>query len=403
VKIARTIAFVAIATSALIASLGAGSALGAETTLCKTATVSPYCEVGDRYAANTAFEASSSNATISEGAGGLGFECSESSLKGQEGAQSGEPLSLTLTWVLNGCINYDGNGEEIGKCAATSKDNPATLSWTSSSNGTLTIKPSAFYAFVFNCGSYTCNYRYNVNPELTFEGGHKAKVVATTNGAELASLGGTGEWTNCPAQAPLSATYTVNAPDPAYVAIAGVPHTRLCKEAQSPCEPKNTYPAGTTIEAEAPKLVIDGSDFTMTCGKTTMSAKTLALGAKPLPLGEVGFTTSNCTGLGSCQVTSTSSGSSGGASLSSEGIYTGSLVFGGSSPASWAVSCPAGFYSCVLKFSGIGASFFGGNPATFSFNKAIMETETPKGGVCQEINSLSASFTVISPKPLFAT
>jgi hypothetical protein len=397
VRTARLIGLAAVAALALMASVGVGAAFAAKTTLCKTNTISPYCEASNRYPAETAFEASSSSLSIEVTTPKLKITCSSSAITGKTNAESGEPLGVNVSaWSISGCKPGGANGCTV---SVTSLPYNGSLAWSSGQNGTLTMgsggkaEPRLFV----NCGEIlSCEYKI---PTATVVGGSSGQVTLAET--KLTAVGGS----NCVGEATLKpATYAVSLPKPVYVAKPPLEeaHTRLCKAAESPCSGANTYPFGTTIEAESTNLVIKTTspNFTYSCAKATMSAKTLAVGAAKLPLGPPEFTLTECvsTNFGKCSsVTSTPYE---GGFISSEGFGYMQL------PAAWKFTCGTPAFECVLSLKeGVYPAFYGSGildkeRAAFEFTEKELKPESP---ICALVNKLSATFFVNSPKPLFAT
>jgi hypothetical protein len=90
-----------------MASIDAGSALADSTTLCKSNTVSPYCEAGDGDSAHTALEATASNFTVTTSI--LTISCSTSSLLEETTAAVGEPLVQGVPGVFRRLKRHPGS------------------------------------------------------------------------------------------------------------------------------------------------------------------------------------------------------------------------------------------------------------------------------------------------------
>lgn len=398
-RTAKLIGLAAVAALALMAWAGAGSASAAQTTLCKTSTISPYCEGSNRYPAGTAIEASTSSFIVETKTPNLKITCSSSTLSGKTNAESGEPLGVNVSaWSMSGC-------KPVG-CTASVTALPynGSLAWSSGQNGTLTMgsggkgEPRLF----LDCGLsevISCEYKI---PTAIVVGGSSGQV--TLPETKLTVAGGP----ICAKEATLKpVTYTVSSPKPVYVAKPPLEeaHTRLCKAAESPCSGANTYPFGTTIEAESTNLVIKTNSplSTFSCAKATVSVKTLAVGAAKLPLGPPEFTLTECSAPllgGSCSsVTSTPSE---GGFIGSEGIYSGYMNL----PATWKFTCGASKKECAYSLrEGVISQFYGSEVldkerAAFKYEEIEIYEESP---ICPLSNKLSATFFVNSPKPLFAT
>jgi len=395
VKIARLVALSAAVVLVAMASLGAGSALAAKTTLCKTSTISPYCEEGSSYPANTTIEATSASKFKITTSFGVTALCLAPSLKIKTGAESGEPLSASVTtWTVGKCDE---------SCKAEFKNLPyaGSLSRTTGSNGTLTSanggggEPRLF----LQCGELlSCEY---AAPNVNVVGGSSPQL--TIPETVLTKKGGS----NCPTTATFKPfTYTVSSPTPLYVAEPILPHTRLCKAYESPCSLANSYPAGTMLEAESANVkisIVNFSDWEITCKNASLKAKTLALGAEPMPLEVTESTLTGCTAnfAGSCEEAKVITPNPG---LRIQGLFTESYLRGYEGFA-WKFKCgtPTFTYSCALSFVSTLAYFDNSqSPLTFAYKNAQLSQE-PGSGCSSYAHQLTATFKVTAPQPLYIT
>ena len=395
-KIAKIVGLVAVAALALMASLGANTAFAAETTLCKTATDSPYCQAADRYPSGTTFKASPTSGKTRILTNLVNVSCSESTLEGKTSGKAGDPLPISISaWSLGNCQIYKG-----ASCAVTAVNLPysGTFTWSSGSKGTLAIGNSGKGAPGWNVecsGPPAINCTFTFEPSASFEGGNLAQLtVAESTMSESGSL--------CPGGGTFQApTYTVSSPEPAYLAnaLTAEAHTRLCKAAESPCAIGNTYPSGTTIEAEASKLEIKTTSYNINCGKSTVSAKTQAIGAEPLPLGNVVFTLNECksTAFGLCSM-KTSELKSPTSWIETSGTYTATVNL----HSLWEFNCKSPVnYTCTFGLiETLGAFFNDLETQTLTYNAMKL---AGVAGSCPPTSELYATFTVTTPEPLFAT
>jgi len=330
-KILRAIGLAAIAALALIAVSGAGSAAAAETTLCKSAAISPYCASKDRYPKETAIEATKTEFQVDPGFGPTGITvCAESAMKGQTNAQAGEPLSASIsTWTFSGCTR---NGKA---CTITAKNlsYAGSLSWSSGDDGALALSNSGKgqpRLFV-HCGSwYECEWDM---PSLAVEGGNPGQLAIPTT----TLVKGTGF--NCPATTTLKATYSVSSPKPVFVARGEIsnPGTGLCKINQSPCPQAYLYPEGTELEAETSDVKIETNVSTITCSEGSLAAQTTARSDNPLPLEMTAFALDGCNFPGSARAASRSMNSAPGRSPGTANSRNGEARW----PGGWCAAAPS--------------------------------------------------------------
>lgn len=392
-----------LAAVALTVSLGSGTAL-AKTTLCKSNVNQPLCPASERYPSGTSLQAKTESGAklVIAMAPGYGSVSCDSSLEGTSTAEVAQPLPVTFSsWSLSSCEALAGGS--YSPCETTFVKLPSgSLSWTTGSKGTMQVKVGESNPeWHVNCeGLYDCIY--SAPSALTFEGGNPAKLAASETSLTLlrdehSPFGG------CAKSATLKATsFTVNSPKPVYVAQPPLEeaHTRLCKSAlYASCPSESTYPFGTTIEAEAPSLEINNHGWKATCGKTTLSLKTQAVGAEPLPLGSMAFNASECLGLGNC--TLKMSNPSTAAGIERSNAYEGQFVF---YPESLLTLTCGTFAKCTYWMAATPAKFHGGEgsqPAYFSWTNAPISLWSGEGA-CTSENFLTAKFTVTNLNPLFA-
>jgi hypothetical protein len=259
VKTLKLIGLAALAAMALMAYAGVGTAAASETMLCKSATNSPSCAESDRYPEGTTFEAvSSGKIKILNGPNTI--ECN-STAKGQTGKGGEEAAVNFSSWTFSNC--------NLGCKEVNFKALPSgSLRWGSGSNGTLNLhegtgRPtlSLYCPFVYE----HCTYTF---PNLSFQGGSTAQLVATK--AAMKWLSGTKYF--CKGELQLEATFNVNSPTPAYLAVEGTlkPVSVFCKVSQTPCSPENIYPEGTVIKAKNVAVYPAGSEISFWNSKELM-------------------------------------------------------------------------------------------------------------------------------------
>src|ERR1044072_765057 len=391
-KIARIIGLAAIAAMALMASAGVGTALAIDTTLCKTSTDSPYCKEGDSYPAGTTLQAATPGKfkIVNEV---INVRC-KSTLEGKTSAKAGTPLALGISaWTLSECT--------FGcKVSFVTLPTSGSLSWSNGTEGTLALRVGASQPQLnVNCfGIMNCTWNF---PDMTFKGGNPGQLVVPETKLVLVK----GD-ENCPKEAKFessTSTFTVNSPNPAYVGqvIAEEAETRFCKAQEKTCSGANTYPFGTAFNAEAPALKIENPIWNVNCGKTTMSAKTGAVGANPLPLGPIVFSTTKCTGawgVSGCSLTATNS-PTGWVEAEGLGSFFGKFWF----ELYVDLQCAPGVH--FLYYFPPLTTLTGGDakvPPAFGYLYNELSLVKNYEG-CTGQDKLSASFTVTTPQPLFVT
>jgi len=414
VKIAKMIGLAAIAALALTASLGAGSALASATALCKSTANNPYCTAANTYPGGTELKASSSTAKVEGKAyGGIkaNFECTESALEGKTVSGSGEPLPVSVSaWTLGGCkLVLPESGYTIA-CTATAVESApysGSLSWTSGTNGTLAIGSGGKGnpGWKFKCtGFFPIDCTLSFAPSLDVSGGSPATIVASSE-----SMSGSGS--PCLEKgASFTGTYSVASPKPVYPAkptesLSGP--TALCKISEGKCPAGQLYPKGTAIKAETSALTINatgGAIAKIACTHATLSAETTAASGEPLPISATSFEQSGCT-------VSASSGETLGCSLSAVSGSAGTINWSAGRDglweapgAGWKTNCGEGSpgnCSYTLK-SGSPTLLEGGNPALITAKEVSLNIDKP-GYYCGFTATLTSTFNVTSPKPVFVT
>lgn len=287
-KIARIMGLAVIAAVVLMVSLGVGSAVAIETTLCKTTTEAPLCPTADRYPANTAIEASASKVEFKATLLGTNIEisCTSSTLKGETTAVSGEPQSLKVTALSFGGCKEIASGKACEAFEGVGLPYTASLAYSKGSNGTITSE-KADHLFV-SCGPMNCNY---ASPVIEVKGGSSGQLSIAEQ--TLTKTHGFA----CPSTSTLKlATYTISTPKPVYVARSKA--TAMCKVAENLCSVANLYPSGTTLTAAMSGFTIEpasGSIFgKLTCNEASITTSTQALYGEPLPVALGTFSLKGC-------------------------------------------------------------------------------------------------------------
>lgn len=203
----KTLGLAAVAVAAVMAFVGASSAVAAPTVLCKVAQLP--CAEANRYPSGTAITGEAEGKAKLEGINASGeteltVECnSKTTVK--TSAASGEPLPGSVTALsFTSCNNT---------CSVTVNGLPytASIAWTSGSNGTLTVKNAS--------ATLTCAFGFvkckvgTKEAKLTVDGGNPAKVLAAKVPMELEAQ----EAGKCPAKALWTATYKATSPTAVFV------------------------------------------------------------------------------------------------------------------------------------------------------------------------------------------
>jgi hypothetical protein len=187
--------------------------------------------------------------------------------------------------------------------------------------------------------------------------------------------------------------------------------TELCKTPVTPCpdkhvvegvETQNMYLPGTHMRATTTKLVLTTSITTITCTSSTIEgeitntggATTTAVSGKTTALTLTGCTR---TGGEKCTMVSTSLGtfSITGGAASSTAKFNYNII----SKTGWNMTC--GFFiNCT--FSTSSATLAGQNQSTgMPTVKAENIALAREGGLCPETSTLSASYEITEPTPLY--
>ena len=181
--------------------------------------------------------------------------------------------------------------------------------------------------------------------------------------------------------------------------------TVLCKQAKVPCPAESTYHAGSAIEAtlKSGTTVQLGAPLSETCTGSTLSGEATAETGGPLPIKITSLTLS-----GTCNPCKTAAATnlpySGGVEYTSSGNASVNVENGGSGTPHLAFSaCTFLKLTCTFGVGKGGWSMQGGNPATLVANKVplVFEGGTGGTGLCGETSSLSATYEISNPKPVY--
>ncbi len=387
-KITRMIGLAAVAALALSA-WAAGSALAAETTLCKTNGEAPYCASANRYPAETSLSTSSAKVTLLTPI--MNVTCSVSSLSAKTTASSGAPLPVSVSgWSLEKC----SDPEEM-KCVGEVKGLPhsGSLARTEEAKGSLTLgnggtgEPRVFV----QCGGFMqCEW---TPPPLKLEGGSSAKFSLPKTSLE--KKGGA----LCPKTATIESqgSFSLTSPQAVWVEKVMPPPTgALCSAAEALCSTGNVYPAGTTIEAKATNFKVQNSAWTFTCSSASLGAKTKVAYGEPITVENQSFTMSGCEipNLGKTPCPESKANTMFNGSIRSGGFEgsldaTGLQVYFGCNQ----------FIHCTYTVDSGSFAISSGNPAKLTMTELPLEINDGCGSKAM----MSATFTVNSPNPLYAT
>jgi hypothetical protein len=183
------------------------------------------------------------------------------------------------------------------------------------------------------------------------------------------------------------------------LASASASETALCKsiESSTSCSSPNRYPSGTEVQASSTNLTITTSLGTVTCGESSLKAKTNSLSGEPLGATVSAWTIGTChIGELTCSITGQPHQPYNGSFYGEEGGNGTLVVNGTGGNAGWTLSCGA-VLRCTLSTNG-SLRVTGGNPASMAASGSM---KTEGGLFCPSSASLSATYTVNSPKPLF--
>ena len=186
----------------------------AATTVCKAAQA--WCVEASQSPAETPLEAAATSASIAvKYAGGtIKASCTGSTLKGKTTAKSGAPLPVEISaWTLSGCAVAQST------CTSTAQGLPyaGSLAWTKANDGALALggaatQPAVHLLCKTTEGVTQLDCTYSFKPQLDVVGGTTAQIVA--NKEPMSKAGPL-----CIGSEPtFTATYSVSAPQPLYVA-----------------------------------------------------------------------------------------------------------------------------------------------------------------------------------------
>jgi hypothetical protein len=186
----------------------------------------------------------------------------------------------------------------------------------------------------------------------------------------------------------------------AFIGAGSASATVLCKAAQADCTPANTYPAETEIGAQATSLTFHTSIIDIKCTSSGLEAVTEAEAGTPLDL--------------LARLTFGGCATPGGSSCSVEmapglgGVYETAIAWTSGNNGTLLEAFPRTNVNCtggiICTYSSVpgGTKFAvtGGNPATVTASKVALAAEGP---FCPASTTVSVTYTVQSPKPLFVS
>jgi hypothetical protein len=178
--------------------------------------------------------------------------------------------------------------------------------------------------------------------------------------------------------------------------------TVLCAEAETEEACNNTYPAGTTLEANlagSSKATLSTSITNVTCDASTANGKVVAPGgsgkAVEAEIESLTFS-GDCTTGGGTSCTATTVNLPYSASITGSG-GNGTLTITDSVGAGAKVVC--GFLiNCTLTAKSLGLGLTGGSPAIAKMEGVSLEKS---GGFCPATSALTAEYEFAAPDPLF--
>ncbi|MGN6815343.1 MAG: hypothetical protein ACTHK3_04580 [Solirubrobacterales bacterium] len=269
-----------IAAAGLYLAVCAPASWAVSTTLCNRSADTPYCGPEYRFPAGTAFETSAANATIATGLGNV--NCSESTLKGTIGAQSGEPLPVSIiTWSLGGCSL---KSTSCSVTPAATSPWPGEVAWTREEQGTLKVNKSGTGApgWTVKCNPFiSCTFAIEPTLDIKYEpeGGLNA-IYASEE-----SMSGKGV---CPQSRSFSAIYKVTPtsvwlhPERAQTPPS-TPALGLCRTTDFYCEASDLYGAGSTVNFESTNLSLHFAGTNPENGKAwgNLNCKNASVKAEP--------------------------------------------------------------------------------------------------------------------------
>jgi hypothetical protein len=211
---------VVVATAALMAMVGASSAMAENTSLCVTNPGTPFecTPAANQWASGTVLKGATGttpeDARLATNIKGANVECM-SSVEGHTTAATGNPLAGVIT-ALN-WTECHIEGEPTNTCTVASVHLPynSAISWTAMNKGTLTAttgtggKPGATVV----CGAViNCEF-LKENAVLEAEGGVAGVAFAKANAIALTI----GAGTKCPTTATWTAKYILTSPTPVFI------------------------------------------------------------------------------------------------------------------------------------------------------------------------------------------
>ena len=385
----ETIGLIALAALALTAVFGVGSA-SAATTLCKVNT--EPCAEADRYPASTSIEASATNVATE---GSFWFSmCNTSTLSGKTSEQAGTPLQVEIT-----SLKFSGCGS--CKSAASTASWSGSVSATSGGNGSLTAKETNLLFSECAGTSATCKFGA-AETTVPVTGGSSPYIEFSK--VPLGFKGGSWGESNCGALIRITGKYNIGKPKPMYVRTNLI--SGLCSENVAVCPSAHTYAAGTALAAalKSETSFVTAGTLKETCTGSSLAGETTSQSGVAVPLEISALTMSGCKPCTSAaalnlpysaEVTQTGGGN-GTVTVKSSGAGKPQFSFD---------KCVFGAGSCKFDATELSLELQGGNPAKLVANNAPLSFAggTLGEGFCGSTTTLSATYELSAPAPLFAT
>jgi hypothetical protein len=394
-------AAVAVAVWAIWIAAGSASA----TVLCKETPKEGACPAGQAYPAETEVSATAEKPFLVTSGEDVTCETSKATVKSSTAGGPSEAVKGTVKSLsFSGCKLTGG-----ATCTVEAVNLPyaAEASWTSGSNGSLTVKnggsgePSA----TASCTGGAVACVFGAEPTVGLEGGNPALVNAPNTAMKLTEKTG---FMKCPKEATLTAIYKATSPTAIYVAKEAGSAAVLCKVAPEggSCPEGKNYAVGQQVKAEATKLTLKNSTDSINCNRSTIwfqitNAGSATEAAKGAVESLAFFECLTAKTLQACTLTVTVL-----PTLEFNWLTgsNGTMAFKPnkeSGEAKMTMQCGIGI-ACVANLE-FPLSFEGGNPAKFSFPKTPLKLSKAKGfELCpKEANWEEVNYSVSTPEGIY--
>jgi hypothetical protein len=399
----------ALAAMTAMMLIGAGTASAEGSNYICNATSLAECTPKTSYAKGTELSATLKTGTKFIIKGELPVTCTTSSIKAtlgenptEEKAVSAEVTSFTLgnCTMAGVACTY-----EAGALPYNAQVEPGKVA----GNGTESVGPGSSGLrprFTFNCPllGYHCEFAASEtgpggasdSMNLQVENGGEVKL----NGIKMVGLinkgtcGESQEWT---------AEYKITN-GPAWITHY-TPPTVLCSANQTPCAAKSVYPKGTALKAqlEAGSAFQLSGEVPVKCTESSITTSTSAESGLPLAASVSGMSFGGCKLFGfNCTDAAVNLPYGAAIERTSGGNGNLTLSSGGSGAPAFTVLCPLLAVECKFSVSGVQFGVQGGNPAKLTATAVKLQSEINKA-MCGETATLSATYSVSSPAPLFVT